>query len=77
MHELGLGIRLDTYAFTDAQMRDALGRLLGGAGQPLRERLAGAAAAIRRRDGVRKAADLIEQAGRDRGGAQYLAGRVS
>jgi MGT family glycosyltransferase len=63
VHELGLGIRLDTYRFTDAQMYDALARLLGDAG--LRGRLAGAAAAIQRRDGVRKAADLIEQAARD------------
>jgi UDP:flavonoid glycosyltransferase YjiC (YdhE family) len=59
MQELGLGIRLDTYRFTDAQMHDALDRLLDDAG--LRGRLASAAAAIQRRDGVRKAADLIEQ----------------
>jgi UDP:flavonoid glycosyltransferase YjiC (YdhE family) len=58
MHELGLGIRLDTYRFTDAEMYGALGRLLDDAG--LRERLA-VAAAIQRRDGLRKAADLIEQ----------------
>lgn len=59
MHELGLGIRLDTYRFTDAEMHGALGRLLADTG--LRERLAVAAAAIQRRDGLRKAADLIEQ----------------
>jgi MGT family glycosyltransferase len=59
MHELGLGIRLDTYRFTDAQMHGALSRLLDDTG--LRERLAVAAAAIQRRDGLRKAADLIEQ----------------
>ena len=29
MHELGLGVRLDTYRFTDAQLHDALDRLLG------------------------------------------------
>jgi UDP:flavonoid glycosyltransferase YjiC (YdhE family) len=58
MHELGLGIRLDTYRFTDAEMHGAPGRLLDDAG--LRERLA-VAAAIQRRDGLRKAADLIEQ----------------
>jgi UDP:flavonoid glycosyltransferase YjiC (YdhE family) len=61
MHELGLGIRLDTYRFTDAEMHGAVGRLLGDAA--LRARLAGAAATIQRRDGVRRAADLIEQAG--------------
>jgi UDP:flavonoid glycosyltransferase YjiC (YdhE family) len=60
MHELGLGIRLDTYRFTDAQMHDALSRLLNDSG--LHKRLAKAAATIQQRDGVRKAADLIEQA---------------
>ena len=59
MHELGLGIRLDTYRFTNADIHDALDRLLNRA--ELRERLAGAAATIQQRDGVRKAADLIEQ----------------
>jgi MGT family glycosyltransferase len=59
MHELGLGIRLDTYRFTDAEMHDALDRLLGDS--DLRGRLASASATIRGRDGVRKAADLIEE----------------
>jgi UDP:flavonoid glycosyltransferase YjiC (YdhE family) len=59
MQELGLGARLDTYRFTDAELRATLGRLLGDAG--LRSRLARAAAAIQRQDGVRKAAGLIEQ----------------
>jgi MGT family glycosyltransferase len=59
MQELGLGVRLDTYRFTDAELQAALGRLLGDAG--LRSRLARAAAAIQRRDGVRKAAGLIER----------------
>ena len=60
MQELGLGIRLDTYRFTDAEMHDALGRLLRDSG--LHQRLAGAAATIQQRDGIRKAANLIEQA---------------
>jgi MGT family glycosyltransferase len=60
MDELGLGIRLDTYRFTDADMHDALSRLLSDSG--LRERLAKATATIQQRGGVRKAADLIEQA---------------
>ncbi len=60
MHELGLGVRLDTYRFTDAQMRGGLDQLLGD--DRLHGRLAGAAAVIQRRDGVRRAADLIEQA---------------
>jgi len=59
MDELGLGIRLDTYRFTDADMHDALSRLLSDSG--LRERLAETAATIQQRDGVRKAANLIEQ----------------
>jgi MGT family glycosyltransferase len=60
VHELGLGVRLDTYRFTDAQMHGAIDRLLTDAA--LRRRLAAAAATIQRHDGVRKAADLIERA---------------
>jgi len=60
MHELGLGVRLDTYGFTDEQMRHAVQRLLSDA--DLLERLVSTSAAIRQRDGVRHAADLIEQA---------------
>jgi UDP:flavonoid glycosyltransferase YjiC (YdhE family) len=59
MDELGLGIRLDTYRFTDTEMHDALGRLLNDS--VLRARLAGAMATIQQRDGARKAANLIEQ----------------
>jgi UDP:flavonoid glycosyltransferase YjiC (YdhE family) len=59
MQELGLGVRLDTYRFTDAQLHAALDRLLGDAG--LGGRLGRAAATIQRRDGVGKAAGLIEQ----------------
>jgi MGT family glycosyltransferase len=60
MHELGLGVRLDTYQFTDAQLHGALSRLLTDT--RLRSRLTAAAATLQQRDGVRKAADLIEQA---------------
>jgi UDP:flavonoid glycosyltransferase YjiC (YdhE family) len=63
MDELGFGARLDTYGFTDAQMHEALGRLL--ADGALRERLAGAGQVIRARDGVAQAAGLIEGAARD------------
>ncbi|MGE5287270.1 MAG: glycosyltransferase [Micromonosporaceae bacterium] len=62
VHELGLGVRLDTYGFSDAQMRAALDRLLGDAA--LRARLAGEAAAIRRSEGVRRAATIIEETAR-------------
>ena len=60
MQELGLGMRLDTYRFADAEMRAALGRLLNDSG--LRERLAEAKATIQQHDGLRKAANLIEEA---------------
>jgi UDP:flavonoid glycosyltransferase YjiC (YdhE family) len=59
MAELGLGIRLDTYRFADADLEQALGRLLGDVA--LHGRLAGAAAEIQQRDGVRHAADVIER----------------
>jgi MGT family glycosyltransferase len=62
VHELGYGVRLDTYTFTDAELRGALDKLLGDTG--LRERLAAEGSEIRRRDGVRQAADLIERAAR-------------
>jgi MGT family glycosyltransferase len=64
MHELGLGVRLDTYRFTDAQMHGALDRLLGN--HDLRARLNAASRIIQQRDGLRKAADLIERVGIDR-----------
>lgn len=59
--ELGYGVRLSTYTFTDEELTGALDRLLGDA--PLRAKLAEAGGEIRRRDGLRKAADLIEQLG--------------
>jgi len=60
MHELGLGIRLDTYQFTDNELHGALDRLLTDAA--LDRRLAAAAATIQGHDGLRTAAGLIEQA---------------
>ncbi len=58
--ELGLGVRLDTYRFTDAQLHGALARLLGDTA--LRDRLDRAAAGIQGRQGLRRAADVIESA---------------
>ena len=60
--ELGLGVRLATYRFTDDELTGAIDRLLGDTG--LRDRLARAAAEIQPRDGLRRAADLIERARR-------------
>jgi MGT family glycosyltransferase len=61
MHELGLGVRLPTYAFTEAQMQDALATVLA---LGLRERLAAIGTQVRARDGLRRAADVIEQVAR-------------
>jgi UDP:flavonoid glycosyltransferase YjiC (YdhE family) len=60
MDELGFGVRLDTYGFTDTQLRQAVDRLL--ADGALGERLARAGQAIRAPDGVARAAALIEDA---------------
>jgi MGT family glycosyltransferase len=62
VHELGRGVRLETYAFRDDELRDAVDRLL--ADVPLRERASADGEEIRRRDGKTKAADLIEALGR-------------
>ncbi|RVX48000.1 MGT family glycosyltransferase [Nonomuraea polychroma] len=59
--ELGYGVKLSTYTFTDEELTGAIARLLGDT--ELRARLAAAGEEIRRRDGLRKAADLIEQLG--------------
>ncbi len=61
MDELGFGIRLATYAFTDAELIGAVDRLL--ADTELRARLDRMGAAIRDRDGLRVGADVIERVG--------------
>jgi MGT family glycosyltransferase len=63
VHELGFGERLDTYAFEDRELRDAVDRL--AADEPLHARMAAAGETIRARDGKRVAADLIERAARE------------
>jgi UDP:flavonoid glycosyltransferase YjiC (YdhE family) len=60
MHELGLGVRLETYEFADQELTSAIGRLLGD--QRLHDRLAAAAARIQASDGLSTAAGLIEAA---------------
>lgn len=62
--ELGLGVRLDTYRFTDAELRGALAQLLGDCA--LRDRLVTGAAQIQAQQGLRRAADLIEGAAHSR-----------
>jgi UDP:flavonoid glycosyltransferase YjiC (YdhE family) len=62
VHELGYGVRLDTYAFEDEELHGAVDRLVRDDG--LRERMAKEGEAIRRRDGKTVAADLIEALGR-------------
>jgi MGT family glycosyltransferase len=59
IHELGFGVRLNTYGFSDEELSLSLEKLLGDA--ELKERLATISAQIRERDGLRRAADLIEK----------------
>ena len=58
VHELGFGVRLATYSFEDAELTDAIDRLLGDTA--LLGRMATNAATIRGRNGTTKAATLIE-----------------
>ena len=60
VHETGYGVRLDTYRFTQGQLEAAMASLL--ADRTLHDRLRKDSAVIRGRDGVRRAADLIEAA---------------
>lgn len=59
--ELGFGIRLHTYAFEDAELTDAVDRLI--ADTALRQRLSEIGTKIRGRDGLRVGADVIERVG--------------
>ena len=61
INELGFGLRLDTYGFTDSDLTDAVDRLLADA--ELRTRLDRLGAAVRARDGLRVGADVIERVG--------------
>jgi MGT family glycosyltransferase len=62
MDELGFGVRLATYGFSDEEMLGALDRLLGDT--DLRDRLTRQGAAIRARNGMHHGADVIESVGR-------------
>ena len=61
MHELGFGIRLDTYRATPEELNGAVQSLLDDTG--LRRRLAATGERIRARDGLRTAAGIIERTG--------------
>ena len=62
MHELGLGVRLETYAFADDELIDAVDSLLADRAQSARS--AGIGHQIRARQGLRKAADIVERVAR-------------
>lgn len=59
--ELGLGVRLDTYHFADDELIGALDRIL--ADTALRDKVSAIGAQIRERDGIERAADVIEAVG--------------
>jgi UDP:flavonoid glycosyltransferase YjiC (YdhE family) len=62
VHELGYGVRLEPYRFTDGELHAAIDQLVGDT--QLRDRLTAAAAVIQARDGVGRAADAIERLAR-------------
>ena len=61
MHELGFGIRLDTYRATPEELNGAVQALLDDT--DLRHRLAQVGERVRGRDGLRTAAGIIERTG--------------
>jgi MGT family glycosyltransferase len=61
MDELGFGVRLATYAFTDEEMDAALATVLA---PEKRAELAALGARVRGRDGLRRGADVIETVAR-------------
>jgi MGT family glycosyltransferase len=62
MDELGFGVRLATYDFVDEELMAAIDGLLGD--EVLRASLDALGERIRKADGTRRAADLIEDVGR-------------
>ena len=61
MHELGFGVRLPTYSFTEDEMGAALATVLDPA---KRAELAAIGERVRARDGLRRGADVIERVAR-------------
>ena len=62
VHELGYGIRLDTYGFADHELLDAVDRV--ATDTTLRARMAEIGTSVRARHGLERAADVIERVGR-------------
>jgi MGT family glycosyltransferase len=67
MDELGFGVRLATYAFTDAEMDAALAHVLS---PEVRAAAKARGESIRARDGLTRGADVIEQVARARADRQ-------
>jgi MGT family glycosyltransferase len=65
VHELGFGVRLDTYRFDDEELLSAIDRLAGDL--PLAARMGRIAARLQAAPGTVKAADLIERLGLRKG----------
>lgn len=63
LDETGFGVRLSTYEFTDAELENAIGGLLGD--RALADRLATISARLQASPGTERAADLIEHIARD------------
>ncbi len=61
MHELGFGIRLNTYGFTEEELLRAVDKILTDTA--LRDRMAHSGEQIRQRNGLRSGVDAIEQVG--------------
>ena len=62
MHELGFGVRLATYEFTEKDMGSALATVLD---PELRQRLTRIGERVRARDGLHRGADIIETVARE------------
>jgi UDP:flavonoid glycosyltransferase YjiC (YdhE family) len=62
VHELGFGVRLATYTFTNEAMDAALTTVLDPV---LRQRLTSVGERVRARDGLHHGADIIESVGRE------------
>ena len=63
MHDLGLGLRLNTYRFTDEELLGAIEQLLNDS--VLKDRITQLGERIRERDGLRFGADVVERIGRE------------